>query len=235
MTLGKARQHGEKQGLCWRSGLRRGLLASGTPPPRLAAASARAWADRVGSGDRWAITNVLRASVHCNGRLWTARASVRQQLVWAMVGPWWREGAGLLPRMPTGAGRLPCAGTHAAMRPGCSHTSPLRTSCRPVANPMEHPSRAPRRGADGNGCERAGTRPACGRARGCGRAREGLWEIPLIPWAPLRLNVPRPPKGTHVGRWGGGRGGLGGRGPGQAGAREGVGAPSAQRVAWQCS
>eukprot|EP00966_Prymnesium_polylepis_P112148 2594305-Prymnesium_polylepis.1 len=80
MTLGKPRQHGEKQGLCGRSGLRRGLLASGTPPPRLAAASARVWADRVGSGDRRAITTVLRGSVHCNGRLWTARASVRQQL-----------------------------------------------------------------------------------------------------------------------------------------------------------
>ena len=175
VTLGKARQHAEEQGLCGRSAFRRGLLAAGTPPPRLAAASARAWADRVASGGRWAITTVLRSPPCCE-RVWTAMAgcglggaSVRQQLFWAMVGPWWREGASRLPRMPTGAGRLPCAGP--TLR--CELVlQPLRTSCRPAAVPNPHgASRVPIavRWVRKERYERSGTRSA--RARGCGRAR----------------------------------------------------------------
>eukprot|EP00966_Prymnesium_polylepis_P166376 3846208-Prymnesium_polylepis.2 len=96
MALGLARQHGEKQGLCGRCGLRGGLLAVGTPPPHLAAASARARADWVGSGDRWAITTELRASVHCNGRLWALDGRACSSL-WDfadLCGPWWGRGGG---------------------------------------------------------------------------------------------------------------------------------------------
>eukprot|EP00966_Prymnesium_polylepis_P102939 2384497-Prymnesium_polylepis.1 len=61
-----------------------------------------------------------------------------------MVGPWWREGASRLPRMPTGGGEgLPCAGAHAAMRAGARTPAFCTPPAVPRQTPMEHP-RVPR-------------------------------------------------------------------------------------------
>eukprot|EP00966_Prymnesium_polylepis_P117737 2721724-Prymnesium_polylepis.1 len=112
------------------------------------------------------------------------------------------------------------------MLPGSSHTSLLRTSCRPAAKPMEHP-RVPRGVVGcGMGADEPARGPHADAREAVGARARGAWEIPVIPRAPLRINVPDPSKGTHAatrGRWG--EEAEGWRfwwlGPGQAGARRG--------------
>eukprot|EP00966_Prymnesium_polylepis_P103550 2397556-Prymnesium_polylepis.2 len=56
-----------------------------------------------------------------------------------MVGPWWREGASRLPRIPTGLERLPCAGP--TLR--CDLGARTPASCAPPAVPWQTPWNIP--------------------------------------------------------------------------------------------
>eukprot|EP00966_Prymnesium_polylepis_P308391 7126689-Prymnesium_polylepis.1 len=95
-----------------------------------------------------------------------------------MVGPWWTECASRLPTMPMGAGEaLPCAGRPTLRCKLVLAHQPLRTSCHPAANPMEHPC-VPRGAV---GCGMGANAPARGPhadAREAVGAREAPWEIP---------------------------------------------------------
>ena len=172
MTLGRRGSMGKNKEFCGRSGLRGALLAAGTPPPRLAAASARAWADRVGSGGRRATTTVLRASVHCNGRLWAERAC-SSSFVWAHGGAVVEGGRESASRGCRRGWGLPCAGP--TLR--CELGARTPASCAPPAIPRQSPWNIP---ACPEGWGAGWVRT---RARLWARAR--AWGVLVNTWAPL--------------------------------------------------